>query len=554
MWIFRVKRPPCSPPAFKASYVARGFSQRQGVDYFQNFSPTPKMTSLWAPREWHDTLWTTLATLGFGPSTADPSLFLRTDTSLPPFYVLVYIYDLVFATADTEALAHVKSDLQKRQTCTDLGELTSYLGLRITRDRARRTITLTQSHMVHQVLQRFGFQFSSPQPTPLSTGHSLLAPPSDDSVEPSDTSPTQRWTGKVGNASVFRDWGSRAFVRNTSADKLSSLAIPCGPAPSGVSQVDSVEPVEVAVKPVEVAVDSGTARGAEPAGAGPGGAEPGVAESEGAEPGDAELERVEPGGAESGGAELGGAESGGAESGGAKSGGAEPGGAELERAESGGPPGVPSRREPLSSQRLREWYARHCSHAAGATGLTAGGASGAGAAGGATGAGAAGAVGLGGAGAGGTGTVGGPTGVGATGGVGAVGAGAVATEGAVGGTEAGGAAGVVAGDPGAEGTGAVSAVSGGATWPRPYYVPLLQQVLGLPPSTGLTPPLLSPPPVQSQSQLQPASPMPGPSPYSGPTRGLTERRELESRPASPQSRPASPESCPALPVRAVCVK
>ncbi|CAI5480329.1 unnamed protein product [Closterium sp. Yama58-4] len=30
MWIFRVKWPPGSPPAFKARYVARGFSQRQG--------------------------------------------------------------------------------------------------------------------------------------------------------------------------------------------------------------------------------------------------------------------------------------------------------------------------------------------------------------------------------------------------------------------------------------------------------------------------------------------------------------------------------------------
>ncbi|CAI7853566.1 unnamed protein product [Closterium sp. NIES-54] len=46
MWIFRVKRPPGSPPAFKARYVARGFSQRQGVDYFRTFSPTPKMTTL----------------------------------------------------------------------------------------------------------------------------------------------------------------------------------------------------------------------------------------------------------------------------------------------------------------------------------------------------------------------------------------------------------------------------------------------------------------------------------------------------------------------------
>ncbi|CAI7766807.1 unnamed protein product, partial [Closterium sp. NIES-54] len=42
-----------------------------------------------------------------------------------------------------------------------------------------------------------------------------------------ETSPTLRWTGEVGNASVFWVWGSRAFVRDTSADKLSACAIPC---------------------------------------------------------------------------------------------------------------------------------------------------------------------------------------------------------------------------------------------------------------------------------------------------------------------------------------
>ncbi|CAI7851105.1 unnamed protein product, partial [Closterium sp. NIES-53] len=221
MWIFRVKRPRGSPPVFKARYVARGFSQRQGVDYFQTFSPTPRMTTLRvllhvaAQRNYelhsldfstaflqgslHEEIWlrrpprftesTTLAALGFAPSTADPSLFLRTDTSLPPFYILVYVDDLVFATADTTGLAHMKSELQKRHTCTDLGELRSYLGLQITRDRARRTITLTQSHMVQQVLQRFDFTYSSPQATPLSTRHSLSALPSDESVEPTGPYP-----------------------------------------------------------------------------------------------------------------------------------------------------------------------------------------------------------------------------------------------------------------------------------------------------------------------------------------------------------------------------
>ncbi|CAI7931395.1 unnamed protein product, partial [Closterium sp. NIES-54] len=181
-----------------------------------------------------------------------------------------------------------------------------------------------------------------------------------------NTTPTLRWTGKVGDASAFRVWGSRAFVRDLSADKLSSRAVPCiflgfppdapgwqfyhptsrrvlssqdvtfdksvpyfrlfpyrtaplpppplflapgpppvdplppqGHAPSGVSQVDAVEPVEVAV-------DSGATRGAEPAGAGSGGAE---------------SERAELGGAEFGGAEFGGAKLARVESGGAAPGG-----------------------------------------------------------------------------------------------------------------------------------------------------------------------------------------------------------------------------------------
>ncbi|CAI7826278.1 unnamed protein product [Closterium sp. NIES-54] len=45
------------------------------------------------------------------------------------------------------------------------------------------------SHMVQLVLQRFGFTYSLPQSTPLPIGHSLSAPPSDESVEPSGPYP-----------------------------------------------------------------------------------------------------------------------------------------------------------------------------------------------------------------------------------------------------------------------------------------------------------------------------------------------------------------------------
>ncbi|CAI7922600.1 unnamed protein product [Closterium sp. NIES-54] len=42
-----------------------------------------------------------------------------------------------------------------------------------------------------------------------------------------ETSPALLWTGKVGDASAFRVWGSRAFVRDLSPDKLSPRTSPC---------------------------------------------------------------------------------------------------------------------------------------------------------------------------------------------------------------------------------------------------------------------------------------------------------------------------------------
>ncbi|CAI5958985.1 unnamed protein product [Closterium sp. NIES-64] len=109
---------------------------------------------------------------------------------------------------------------------------------------------------------------------------------------------------------------------------------PQGPAPSGVSRVDAVEPVEVAG-------DSGAAEGAEP-----GGADSGGAERVGATPGGAEPEGTTTGGAEPGGAEYWGAEPGSATPGGAEPGGAEPGGAE--------PKGATPRGAELGVRSLRE--------------------------------------------------------------------------------------------------------------------------------------------------------------------------------------------------------
>ncbi|CAI7915042.1 unnamed protein product [Closterium sp. NIES-54] len=333
-----------------------------------------------------------------------------------------------------------------------------------------------------------------------------------------ETSPTLRWTGEVGDASVFRVWGSRAFVRDTSADKLSPRAILCvflgfvpdtpswqfyhptsrrvfpsqdvtfdkpvplyhlfpynsspppppllflapGPPPvdplppqgPAPSGVSQVDPLP-GPAPVQVAVGSNALRGAASGGAASGGAEPGIVESEGAGTGGGEL----------GGAELEGVE---------------PGVAASEGAE-------------LSPQQLREWFVRRTRLRSGASGAGGAGVARAGVTGVVAGAGVT--RGTATTGPGGARTRG--TGVASTGGVEGAGTGDL-TEFVATGTGVAGAGGAGVGGPGVAGAGA-----GGAGAVDPFGAP--------------------------------ASPLLAPSPYTDQSGSLTERRE--------------PVSCHVLPVR-----
>ncbi|CAI5932277.1 unnamed protein product [Closterium sp. NIES-65] len=327
-----------------------------------------------------------------------------------------------------------------------------------------------------------------------------------------ETSPALLWTGKVGDASAFRFYHPTSRRVLSSQDVKFDESVPYyrlfpyrtpslpppplflvpgpprvdplprqGPVPSGVSQVDAVEPVEVTG-------DSGAAEGAEPGGAEPGVLSlgvlrlgvlclgvPGLGVLSLEELREWFARRWSHAAGAGGSSATGGGEPSGAEPGGAEPGGATPEGVlclgvldlgvpSLEVLRLEVLPGASSRREPLSPQELREWFARRWSRAAGAGGSSttegaavAGpggarpGSTGAAGPAGSTGAGAAEGVGV-------ETTTGGPAG-GAPGTVGGYGA-------------AGGAAG--AGAP-AGGTGAVPAVSRVATRPRPYFVPLLQQ-------------------------------------------------------------------------------
>ncbi|CAI7785474.1 unnamed protein product [Closterium sp. NIES-54] len=227
---------PGEDPVYKARYCAKGFTQTWAEDYWFTYAPTAKPPTLrtlldidarddmeicsmdvsneflqgdlheriflrrppgihaafpentvWqlrrpvyglkqAPREWHAKLFATLGSLGFSASHSDASLFLH--SSPRHFFILVYVDDMILLVDSKTDMEQMKQQLQQRLKCNDLGDLTHYLGMAITCDRPARTITLSQSHYIGQILEKFEMTQASPIATPLPFGHQLAPPTS----------------------------------------------------------------------------------------------------------------------------------------------------------------------------------------------------------------------------------------------------------------------------------------------------------------------------------------------------------------------------------------
>jgi hypothetical protein len=241
-WTFRVKRRNDGTPLFKSRTVARGFKQKKGVDYFDTWAPTAKQTTarvffhvaavkgmivhamdvdqaflqgeleeeiymepppglpdtpgpefVWklkrplyglkqAPRQWHAKLKIALLQMGLKPSHSDPSLFIgdRENGS----WILVYVDDLLLASTNEKDLQALKDQLKRVFPMKDLGEVSTYLGMEVSRDFNKRKVFLSQKTYISDILHKFGQDDCKPAPTPLQVNHGLNLPPKDEVADP----------------------------------------------------------------------------------------------------------------------------------------------------------------------------------------------------------------------------------------------------------------------------------------------------------------------------------------------------------------------------------
>lgn len=208
---------------FKARLCVRGFRQIEGIDYNDTFAPTGRLVTLrvllgmaaaldfeieqmdvrcaflngipdedifikvpegvnidvppghglklqkslyglkQSPRCWYQSLKEFFASVNFIPSVSDACLFIHQDPARPVF-VFVHVDDLVIVGPDVSFL---KAAIKQRFEMEDLGPCQWLLGMRVSRDRQAKTISLCQDRYIGEILEEFRMQEAKTASTPL---------------------------------------------------------------------------------------------------------------------------------------------------------------------------------------------------------------------------------------------------------------------------------------------------------------------------------------------------------------------------------------------------
>ena len=232
-WIFKLKRNAHGEiDRYKARLVAKGFSQKEGIDYNDTFAPVVKFTSIrlllafgayydleihqldvktaflngnleeniymeqpegfavkgkehlvcklnksiyglkQASRQWYQKIDSVLINMYFARLESDHCVYYAKMKDVI-LLVALYVDDIIILSNSLMKLESLKKELSQLFAMKDLGEIHFILGIRIERNRKNRTISLSQSEYVKNIVTRYGMIWSKTASTPLDVGVKL---------------------------------------------------------------------------------------------------------------------------------------------------------------------------------------------------------------------------------------------------------------------------------------------------------------------------------------------------------------------------------------------
>ncbi|CAM8907396.1 unnamed protein product [Rhodiola kirilowii] len=221
-WVFRIKEGNNldDPPRFKARFCAKGFKQREGIDYNEIFAPVVKYKTLrlllamttvndWhlqqmdvkiaflhgnlnetiymsqpigfedsskpnhvcllkksiyglkqSPRQWNIKFNECMMSLGFIRSKFDTCIYLKRPKSGLCLYLLLYVDDILIMSNAESEIEKIKKELSRNFDMKDLGNAKKILGINIIRDRPNKRMILSQVEYIDKVLEKFNMKHS----------------------------------------------------------------------------------------------------------------------------------------------------------------------------------------------------------------------------------------------------------------------------------------------------------------------------------------------------------------------------------------------------------
>ncbi|CAI7877379.1 unnamed protein product, partial [Closterium sp. NIES-53] len=125
-----------------------------------------------APRCWYARLVEALEALGFKVSGCDDSLFM-TEGEEEKVFLLVYVDDILLFSPSLERIKEVQGKLKETFQCKALGPVGYYLGLHVERDEVKGWLRLHQQKYLAAMGEKYGLEEGRSVKTPLPSGFQL---------------------------------------------------------------------------------------------------------------------------------------------------------------------------------------------------------------------------------------------------------------------------------------------------------------------------------------------------------------------------------------------